>query len=208
MLGIGLGGTPSKMMGIVDNKLEDMGLDTHTSFVLSTQLGGITMFNQYFGLEYYYNLDVMFDDSLKNKDKRTTITNGYGSITQNSHYDVFGVIATSTLNANAVMNVYWSKNFVAGFVAGLGLGFDIASYKGNIEHRVENIGIIWRLPFDIDSFGVSFDMRANLGLRFVFQGSYGLSFDVGIPFFANAVDSVTAIKDDVNFSVRFTYYLF
>lgn len=59
--------------------------------------------------------------------------------------------------------------------------------------------------YSIDYWGFSFDMRANLGARFIFKDNYVLSLNCSIPFFANVIDPTTAVKDNMAFSVRFVY---
>lgn len=209
MLGIGLGVTQGEMYGIIDNELKDINLDSYGAFSLSTQIGGLTMFNNYFGLEYYYNLDVMFDDSMKNKDTSTTLAINSAIITQNLHFDVFGILSTSTLNTNLVVNAYHSEDFAFGFIAGLGLGVDISRYKGSYSGTLSDQYVTAKISEQtMDYLGVSFDMRANVGARFLINKNFVLNLNFAFPFFVNIIDPSTAVKDNVAFSARFAYLLF
>lgn len=214
-MGIGLGVTQGQMYLISNDKLVDMGLPSYNSFLLNAQIGGMTMWNRYFGIEYFYNLDLMFDDSLKNVDiylgdlinnisrtryLQSSIDHGYATI----HFDIFGILSTSTFNVNAIMNAYNSDNFGFGFFAGLGVGVDISKYSGSYYGWFEGSNFTTS-TYNIDYWGFSFDMRANLGARFIFKDNYALSLNCSIPFLANVIDPTTAVKDNVAFSVRFVY---
>lgn len=203
LLGIGLGVTQGQMYLISNNKLVDMGLPSYNSFLLNAQIGGMTMWNRYFGIEYFYNLDLMFDDSLKNTD----LANISDQSRITTHFYIFGILSTSTFNINAIMNAYNSDNFGFGFVAGLGIGVDISKYSGTYYMDMGTIGgrNVVSPTYNIDYWGFSFDMRTNLGARFIFKDNYALSLNCSIPFLANVIDPTTAVKDNVAFSVRFVY---
>lgn len=158
------------------------------------------MWNRYFGIEYFYNLDLMFDDSLKNVD----LVNISGQPSLTTHFDIFGILSTSTFNVNVIMNAYNGDNFGFGFFAGLGIGVDISKYSGSYYGWFEGLGLTTS-TYNIDYWGFSFDMRANLGARFIFKDNYALSLNCSIPFLANVIDPTTAVKDNVAFSVRFVY---
>lgn len=198
LLGIGLGVTQGQMYLISNDRLVDMGLSSYNSFLLNAQIGGITMWNRYFGIEYFYNLDLMFDNSLKNMD----LVNILGQSSLTTHFDIFGILSTSTFNINAIMNAYNGDNFGFGFFAGLGIGVDISKYSGSY-YLETNFVTSGDLAYDY--WGFSFDMRANLGARFIFKDNYALSLNCSIPFLANVIDPTTAVKDNVAFSVRFVY---
>lgn len=143
------------------------------------------MWNRYFGLQYYYNLDLIADETLNQS---------------NSLFDSKGILTTSTFNADAVLNVYRGESFGLGFLLGLGVGFDVSHYSMEFKNTFINY-----VTTNTYSTAISFDMRANLGIRAIFQENYALSLNCSIPFFANLIDASSAIKDDVTFSVRFTY---
>lgn len=67
-------------------------------FVINSQLGGMTMWNRYFGIQYYSNFDVAFA------------------------FDFSKASILATFNTDAIMNAYNSDSFGFGFLAGLGLG--------------------------------------------------------------------------------------
>lgn len=137
------------------------------------------MWNRYFGLQYYYNLDLIVDETLNQSD---------------NFYESGGILATSTFNTDVILNAYNSDRFGVGFFAGLGVGFDVSYYS-----------ITFNNTYDSYATAISFDMRANLGIRAIFSENYALSLNCSIPFFSNLIDTSSAIKDDVTFSVRFTY---
>ena len=164
----------------------DLGLSAYHSFAFNAQIGGITMWNRYFGLQYYYNLDLIADETLNQS---------------NSLFDSKGILTTSTFNADAVLNVYRGESFGLGFLLGFGVGFDVSHYSMEFKNTLINNAV----AYNSYSTAISFDMRANLGIRAIFQENYALSLNCSIPFFANLIDASSAIKDDVTFSVRFTY---
>ena len=209
LLGFGLGVTQGQMYLLSNDKLVDMGLPLYNAFLLNAQVGGMTMWNRYFGIEYFYNLDLMFDDSLKNVDISSKVSDSNGQVLHTTmHYDIFGILSTSTFNVNAIANVYNSDNFGFGFFAGFGIGVDISKYSGTyygeFESSISGAKMV-SSTYSIDYWGFSFDMRANLGARFIFKDNYALSLNCSIPFLANVIDPTTAVKDNVAFSVRFVY---
>lgn len=79
-----------------------------TLFLINSQLGGMTMWNRYFGIQYYSNLDVGFA------------------------FDFSKVSTIATFNTDAIMNAYNSDSFGFGFLAGLGLGVRMDYATGGI----------------------------------------------------------------------------
>lgn len=77
-------------------------------FLINSQLGGMTMWNRYFGIQYYSNLDVGFA------------------------FDFSKVSTIATFNTDAIMNAYNSDSFGFGFLAGLGLGARMDYSTGGI----------------------------------------------------------------------------
>lgn len=67
-------------------------------FLINGQLGGMTMWNRYFGVQYYSNVDTAFS------------------------FDFTKFSFVATFNSDAIMNVYNSDSFGFGFLAGLGVG--------------------------------------------------------------------------------------
>lgn len=210
-LGIGLGAVAVD----IGDKIKKAGFESYGAFSLSAQVGGITMFNQYFGLEYFYNLDLVFDTSLENTNvanKYTVfggISNPQTTMTINNHYDIFGVLATSTINTNAILNFYNSEKLSVGIISGIGLGFDISHYAGNATLPLASIGgkIIFG-DYSVNDTNVFFDVRANIGLRFAFLQDYILSLNCSIAFLDNKIVPQVATRDTASFSVRFAYLLF
>lgn len=77
-------------------------------FLINSQLGGMTMWNRHFGVQYYSNLDVGFA------------------------FDFSKVSTIATFNTDAIMNAYNSDSFGFGFLAGLGLGARMDYSTGGI----------------------------------------------------------------------------
>lgn len=211
LVGVGFGGNAID----IDDKAKGVGFKSYGAFDLTAQVGGITMFNQHFGIEYFYNLSLMFDTSLYNTDVVNNylvyggIWNPPQTITINNHYNIFGLLATSTINANAILNFYTSEKLKVGIVSGLGLGFDIAHYSGTATLPITTIGgqNIFR-EHSINNTNVFFDIRANIGLRFAFLQDYVLSLNCSIAFLDNTIISDIKTKDTASFDVRFAYLLF
>lgn len=210
-LGMGLGVTAVD----IDEHMEKIGFESYGAFTLNAQVGGITMFNRYFGLEYFYNFDLMFDTSLKNAEvaNRYSIVGGIASPQQtiaiNNHYDILGILATLTLNANAIINFYNSEKLSVGFISGLGLGFDVSHYSGEATLPYYSIGgQHFFKTHSINSTKVFFDARANVGVRFAFLQDYTLTLNCSIAFLKNKVIPQVETKDTASFGLRFTYLLF
>lgn len=77
-------------------------------FLINTQLGGMTMWNRHFGVQYYSNLDTAFAFD----------------------FSKFSFIAT--FNSDAILNAYNSDSFGFGFLAGLGAGVRMDYATGGI----------------------------------------------------------------------------
>ncbi|WP_104696891.1 MULTISPECIES: outer membrane beta-barrel protein [unclassified Helicobacter] len=189
LAGIGLGFVNSKPKG------KDLGLyfdfPSHNSFNLNAQIGAMTMWNRYFGLEYYYEFGYIHDKVLNTKMASSYLENKFT-----------GFMITSTLNTNAVMNAYNSDNFGVGFIAGLGLGFDVIHYNQMLN------SVDGSYSLKLSSTAFSFDMRANIGLRLIFRDFYAVHIRCSIPFFATLVDQAADIKNNMFFTVGFTYAKF
>lgn len=130
-------------------------------FLVNSQLGGMTMWNRYFGIQYYSNFDVAFA------------------------FDFSKASILATFNTDAIMNAYNSDSFGFGFLAGLGLGarVDFAS-EGTFAYGFDmraNLGVrmifgsshaldfMLAIPF-MDTYetshlkeNVSFSVRLTLG---------------------------------------------
>lgn len=130
-------------------------------FLVNSQLGGMTMWNRYFGIQYYSNLDVGLS------------------------FDFSRASILTTFNTDAIMNAYNSDSFGFGFLAGLGLGarVDFAS-EGTFAYGFDmraNLGVrmifgsshaldfMLAIPF-MDTYetshlkeNVSFSVRLTLG---------------------------------------------
>lgn len=130
-------------------------------FLIDTQLGGMTMWNRYFGVQYYANVDLAFN------------------------FDFTAYSFVTTFNTDAILNAYNSDSFGFGFLAGLGLGarIDYASggvFAYDVDARA-NLGVrmifgsshaldfMIRIPF-VDTYAtsnlkenVSFSARLTLG---------------------------------------------
>lgn len=75
---------------------------------MDTQLGGMTMWNRYFGIQYYASADLAFN------------------------FDFTAYSFFATFNTDAILNAYNSDAFGFGFIAGLGLGGRIDYAHGGI----------------------------------------------------------------------------
>lgn len=77
-------------------------------FLMDTQLGGMTMWNRYFGIQYYASADLAFN------------------------FDFTAYSFFATFNTDAILNAYNSDAFGFGFIAGLGLGGRLDYAHGGI----------------------------------------------------------------------------
>lgn len=153
--------------------------DLQISPVFNAKFGGITMWNRYFGLQYYLGLDVI---SYEVNNANQTIYKGSAWLNASTSFS--GGMIDTTLNADAVLNAYVSKNFGIGFLLGLGLGLDvIENNKGEIDLQT-NLGT--SSSYSFTSFReFAFNMRANVGMRLFFLNHYAFDFGCSIPFLAN-----------------------
>lgn len=173
--------------------------DLQISPIFNAKFGGITMWNRYFGLQYYLGLDVI---SYEVNNANQTIHKGSSWLNASTSFD--GVMIDTTLNADAVLNAYVSKSFGVGFLLGLGLGLDVNENGGGDVNFQTNTGIT-----SVRSFGsfreLTFNMRANVGMRLFFLNHYAFDFGCSIPFLANQSDKGISMKNNVNFTINFSY---
>lgn len=194
----------AKILGIQSTRIlvpEDFKIpfDLQISPTLNAKFGGITMWNRYFGLQYYLGLDVI---SYEAKNASQTVYKGSSWLKANTSFS--GVMIDTTLNADAVLNVYVSENFGVGFLLGLGLGLDVnENNRGEIDLQT-NLGT--SSSYGFTSFReLAFNMRANVGMRLFFLNHYAFDFGCSIPFLANQGDNGISLKNNVNFTINFSY---
>lgn len=172
--------------------------DLQISPVFNAKFGGITMWNRYFGLQYYLGLDVI---SYEVNNANQTIYKGSSWLNASTSFD--GVMIDTTLNADAVLNAYVSKNFGIGFLLGLGLGLDVNENNGGDIDLQTNLTTS---SYSFTSFReFAFNVRANVGMRLFFLNHYAFDFGCSIPFLANQSDKGISMKNNVNFTINFSY---
>ncbi|WP_027327069.1 outer membrane beta-barrel protein [Helicobacter pametensis] len=159
--GLGAGANAMKFVGSkhpINNALysEDK---SYASFVVSAKVGGYHYFTNMIGLRYYYNLDVNFNP-------------GESEGNASSPIEAFYVLSGShTLNTDAVVNVFASKNIEFAVIGGVGMGV-VAGEYGSRYKTVYG-------PSSNDY--VDFEFRFNLGARVMFDQKYGLEFMAKLP---------------------------
>ena len=129
--------------------------------LINSQLGGMTMWNRHFGVQYYTNLDVGFA------------------------FDFSKASMVATFNSDAILNAYNSDSFGFGFLAGLGAGvrmdyatgglwtygFDMRANLGmraifGSRHALDfMLAIPFTSTYDLSNLkeNVSFSVRLTLG---------------------------------------------
>ena len=174
--------------------------DLQISPVFNAKFGGITMWNRYFGLQYYLGLDVI---SYEVNNANQTIYKGSAWLNASTSFSG-GMMIDTTLNADAVLNAYVSEGFGVGFLLGLGLGLDVNENNGGDIDLLTNLGTYSSYSFT--SFReLAFNMRANVGMRLFFLNHYAFDFGCSIPFLANQGDKGISMKNNVNFTINFSY---
>lgn len=170
--GIGIGGIATSIKTPVNGVLEDQ---SQTSILIDTQYGGITMWNRYFGVQYYGDVDL-------------------GIVLDESNSGWNAVLTTYTFNADAIVNAYNSDSFGVGFMAGLGLGvkYDYFSYKSIISGGSFGFDARFNLGMRL-IFGSSYAL--DFMARFPF-----MSHDTGLIYRGENV----TYRENASFSVRFT----
>lgn len=172
--------------------------DLQISPIFNAKFGGITMWNRYFGLQYYLGLDVI---SYEVDNANQTFYKGSSWLNASTSFS--GVMIDATLNADAVLNAYVSDRFGVGFFLGLGIGLDV------VENNGGEIDLQTDLVSSSHSFvsfrEFAFNMRANAGMRLFFLNHYAFDFGCSIPFLANQSDKEISMKNNVNFTINFSY---
>lgn len=170
--GIGIGGTATSIQTPIGTSLE---YKSQTSILLDTQYGGITMWNRYFGVQYYGDIDL-------------------GIVLDDRYSGWSAVLTTYTFNADAVLNAYNSDSFGVGFLVGLGVGvkYDYFSYKSIVSGG--NFGFDARANLGMRLiFGSSYALDFMARFPFMTQST-------GLTYWGDSVQ----YKEDASFSVRFT----
>ena len=172
--GIGIGGIATSIETPTNNGFEYL---SQTSILIDVQYGGMTMWNRYFGVQYYANADlgIVLDDA-------------------NSGWSA--VLTTYAFNADAILNAYNSDSFGVGFLVGLGLGvkYDYFSYKSTLSGG--NFGFDARF---------NLGMRLIFGSRYALDFMTRFPFmeqTTGLKKTYSGAD--VKYKEDASFSVRFT----
>lgn len=154
---------------------------SYASFVVSAKVGGYHYFTQMIGLRYYYNLDLNFNPG-----------EAEGSTT--SPIDAFYTLSGShTLNADAIVNVFASKNIEFAVIGGIGMGL-LAGEYGSRYKTVYG-------PATNDY--VDFEFRFNVGARVMFDKKYGIEFMAKLP--VTPATQVTGL-DAINYRKSSPYY--
>lgn len=162
-------------------------------FMVEAQGGGITMFNRYFGIQYYGDVEVGIPSTSSNLD---------------------GILlATATANLDLIVNFYNTRKFGIGVFAGIGGGTEIVfgEYSRDYSYNYQTGEVEVTRNYAPSRYG--WVGRANVGMRMTF-GKYGVDFVAKIPFTDSIImDSVNApsylqgsevkLKDKIAFSVRF-----
>lgn len=191
LFGLGLGFAHQNLRVLKGGYLQlDKNSSSYDSFALGLQIGKFKKWNDYVGLMYYYNLDLIVDKNLNFSDQ---------------FVDMSGVISASTFNTDMMIDVIDNENYSFGFLVGVGLGFDITHYYQKSKSTQTDSG---------SATLVDFDVRANVGVRATFKRNYQLSLNCSMPFLSNSItanpviSSTSIEKSDVIFNIRFAYLLF
>lgn len=175
--GLGVGANAMKFAGI-QNNLSYSEDQSYASFVVSAKVGGYYYFTKMIGLRYYYNLDVNFNPG--ESEGRAPIEGFY--ILSGSH----------TLNADAVVNVFASKNIEFAVVGGVGMGLVAGEYGGRYK----------TVYGPAENNFVDFEFRFNVGARVMFDQKYGLELMAKLP-----VTPMTQVAGDgINYRKSSPYY--
>lgn len=158
---------------------------------IDAQGGGITMFNRYFGIQYYADVEI-------------------GMPSTDSLLD--GVLlATATANIDLIINFYNTRKFGIGVFGGVGGGTEIILGEQSRTYSYNSAGEL-EVTRNYEPSRYNWVGRANVGLRMTF-GKYGVDFVAKIPFTdsiildaenASRADAGTwTLKDKITFGVRF-----
>lgn len=86
----------------------------------------------------------------------------------------------------------------------MGLGFDVIENDGGEMKFQTNLGTT--SSYNFYSFReYSFNVRANVGMRLFFLDNCALDFGCSIPFLDNQGKNGIYLKDNVNFTINFSY---
>lgn len=180
-IGLGILGSTWKANVISENTVS---IQKEKMLQFDVQLGAITMFNKYFGLQYYIEAEVNFP----NKDFNFMTVSGVGAV-------------------DALVYPYRSKNFSIGAYAGVGVGYDfiLGEWLRTREYTSDG-GIRTRRHFE--HVGSSLLARANFGLRFLYKNGLGVDAYVKLPFTtttAKFADAELSVDSRMSYGLRFVY---
>ena len=160
--GVGLG-AGANMMKFVGNGLPYSQERAYASLLISAKLGGFYYFTKIVGLRYYYNLDLNFNP-------------GEAEFQAGSPIHPFYILSGShTLNADAIVNVFASKDFKVDVLAGMGLGLIAGKYGPRYKTVYDYALSPYRNNF------VDFEFRFNVGTRVMFSEKYGIELMAKLP---------------------------
>lgn len=162
-------------------------------FTVDAQGGGITMFNRWFGIQYYADVEVAIPGTSSDLDGM--------------------LLATATANLDLIVNFYNTRKFGIGVFAGVGGGTEVVfgEYSRTYSYNSSTGQVETTRNYAPSRYG--WVGRANVGLRMTF-GKYGVDFVAKIPFTDSIImdnenapyrlrGSEVKFKDKLAFSVRF-----
>lgn len=133
---------------------------TYAALVLSAKVGGYYAFTNLIALRYYYNLDFNLNPT-------------GGESEPNSPIETFYFLSGShTLNTDAIVSVFASKDFKVDVLAGMGMGLLAGEYGPRYKTVYK--------PADRSNF-IDFEFRFNLGTRVMFAQKYGIELMMKLP---------------------------
>lgn len=178
--GLGVGANAMKFAGISEQGVAYSEDRSYASLVVSAKVGGYHYFTQMIGLRYYYNLDLNFNPGE---------AEGSASSPISAFYTLSG---SHTLNTDAIVNVFASKNIEFAVIGGIGMGLLAGEYGSRYKSvygpKTNNF--------------VDFDFRFNVGARAMFDRKYGIELMAKLP----VVPATQVTGNHVNYKKASPYY--
>lgn len=164
--GVGLGGGLNKITDVPDVRKNNAKIFQTLDGGVSAKIGGYYYPNSFMGMRYYYSLDLGIDSGHRNSYRGASgIQYGLGFLNQ-SHL----------FNYDLMFNTYSREENTIDFILGLGFGASITLYD---EAWGENLHIVqYGYP---TRFLLDLQARANVGIRWMRNQSYGLELMAKIP---------------------------
>lgn len=180
--GVGIGGGLEKLKAISKTKHEIMSKN-FASLVTSGKIGFHHTLRERLQLRYYYSFDMSFNSG---HPTRSTL---FEKFYQTASAGAYTILRYHMLNLDTLIKAYTFKDASFDVIAGVGMGITNGVYA---ERHNSTYFLIRNGTFLVD-----WDMRLNLGARFLFDEKHGFELIAKIPLTSTTINRNLKTNDSL-----------